>query len=509
MTNDIKSERRQVRINSISSLVYFVLNAAVGLWLVPYLIGEIGVDGYGLIALAVSLTAYVALAAGSVNSSISRFLSIDINRDDFDSANETFNSALLGVSIGILLVFPILWVLAANIGEIVKVSPRFADSAPDLFLLLIIAFFITFVRNIFTAPAFAKNRLDLIFFGQGLETLIKVGVLVVLMGILASDVDVVGYATLIGAVIALFYGLALWRKFAPYLTVSLKALRFSRFSELFAMSGWITVNQTGAILFLNVDLLIANLFIGATGAGYFGALLQLSIALRSLSAVLAGVVTPLVFSRYAKDRTDELVAVARTGIKYLGLLVALPVGVVCAAAHPLLTLWLGEEFAEFAPLVWFMMFHLAANVAVRPLFAVQQAANSVRGPAIVTLLLGASHVVLSIVFVTLFDWGLYGIAISGIITLSLKNSIYTLIHAARLLQQPFWTFAGPVLAALASATIAALVFTAIRELITVDSWVMLIVASGVTTLIYVGFAWTVILGNEDRVSLRESLLSGF
>jgi membrane protein EpsK len=397
--------------------------------------------------------------------------------------------------------------VSANIADVFQVSPRFADGAPILFLLLVVSFFITFLRNIFTAPAFANNRLDLIFYCQGLELVARVVAIVLLMQLITPDVAVMGYAALVGAAIALTYGLHLWRVFAPYLKLSVRRAQFQRSSEVFRMSGWITVNQTGAILFLNVDLVIANLFIGTTAVGYYGALLQLSIALRSLSGLLSGVVTPLIFSRYARGESQELTTVTYRGVKYLGLFVAFPVGVLCAAAEPVLTLWLGADFAHYAPLVWVMLFHLAINVPCRPLFAVQQAFNNVKYPAIVTLLLGGVHVLLSIVLVAWFDLGLYGIAASGVITLTLKNSVYTLIHAAILQDKPLTTFVAPVIASFIGACIAALTCTLLMSVITVDGWTSLIAVMALTGIIYLGLSWQLLLRREERLFLRETVLS--
>lgn len=506
MTSRANSERTQVRTNSLASLGYFVLNAGVSLWLVPYLIGALGIEGFGLIALALSLTAYLNLVAGSANSSISRFLAMDINREDFARANETFNSALVGVAIGIAVLTPLLWIACANVASFIEVPPALVPDTPWLFFLLIVGFFITFCRNIFTVPAFANNRLDLVFASQGLEIVARVAAIVLMFRLLSPNVRLVGIAIVIGAIVAILYGLYLWRSQSPYLGLDRKAFRIERFSEMFSMSGWMTINQTGAILFLNVDLLVANLLLGAAAVGYYGAILQISVALRSLSGLLAGVVTPLIFARYAKEDTVGLVSVARSGVKYLGLAVALPVGIVCAAADPILTLWLGPEFAAFVPLVWVMMFHLSANVACRPLFAVQLAASRVKMPAVVTLLLGVAHVLLSVALVRLLDWGLYGIAASGAITLTLKNSVYTLIHAAKILDRPLATFAIPIALAILGAAVAAVTTRGALLVTGATSWFGLLAAAALTTLVYGAIAWGMMLDRRERRFLLDGLL---
>ena len=92
---DIKFAQR-LPANLISNLLFFILNIIVGLFLVPFFLDTLGTVAYGLIPLATSITGYVTLVIDSLNTSISRFLTIDLQRADVNRANETFNTALFG-----------------------------------------------------------------------------------------------------------------------------------------------------------------------------------------------------------------------------------------------------------------------------------------------------------------------------------------------------------------------------------------------------------------------------
>ncbi|HPN13145.1 MAG TPA: polysaccharide biosynthesis protein, partial [Spirochaetota bacterium] len=61
-------------LNLVTKLGIFIANILVGLWLVPYLIRNLGVAGYGLIPLATQLTSYIGLLSIGINGAISRYL---------------------------------------------------------------------------------------------------------------------------------------------------------------------------------------------------------------------------------------------------------------------------------------------------------------------------------------------------------------------------------------------------------------------------------------------------
>ena len=97
---------KQVPKNLVANVSYFTLNVLIGLFLVPFFIDSLGVASYALIPLATSLTSYVNLVVQSLNTSVSRYLTIDLQRKQFEKANVTFNTALFGTLGIILLMLP-------------------------------------------------------------------------------------------------------------------------------------------------------------------------------------------------------------------------------------------------------------------------------------------------------------------------------------------------------------------------------------------------------------------
>ena len=112
LTEHQETFSKQLPKNLIANILYFILNILIGLFLVPFFIQNLGVASYGIILLATSMTSYVNLVTQSLNSSVSRYLTIDLQKQDYKKSNITFNTALFG-TLGItILTIPIIVIVS-------------------------------------------------------------------------------------------------------------------------------------------------------------------------------------------------------------------------------------------------------------------------------------------------------------------------------------------------------------------------------------------------------------
>ena len=156
----------------------------------------------------------------------------------------------------------------------------------------------------------------------------------------------------------------------------------------------------------------------------------------------------------------------RTSIRTMGLLLALPIGLICGLSQPLLSVWLGPRFVPFAPLMSLMTVHLCVNLAYHPLLNVPMATNHVRTPGLVQIVFGFFNLLLALVMAGPMHLGLYGIAGASAIVLTLKNAVFTPIYAAHVLKKPASTFMQEALPMMA----VTLLITAVGQLITHFLW---------------------------------------
>ncbi len=135
-------------------------------------------------------------------------------------------------------------------------------------------------RVAFQYHLWAKSRFDLINVVEILSNIIRIIPVILFFLIIKPGIWQVGVGIFISALFGIISYYLLWKKVNPELYVA--PLLFDRFRvrELFGMGGWIVVNQIGSLLFLNIDLIIANLVLGVKIAGEYGSILLFSTLLR-------------------------------------------------------------------------------------------------------------------------------------------------------------------------------------------------------------------------------------
>ena len=347
---DIKFTQR-LPANLISNIIYFVLNIIIGLALVPFFLDTLGTAAYGLIPLATSITSYITLVIDSLNTSISRFLTIDLQRADVKRANETFNTALFGTLGVILLLIP--FALAAawyapvffNIGD---------QSATDVFLLFALIFGSVFIRawsSNFMVILFAYNRLDLRNYVNCTNLFTQLVLVVILFLCLGPSLILVGLSY-VGAAIATFaMAFILSKRTCPALKISPASFVRSRLGEIGGMSIWVLINSVGFLLNTQVALIIVNKLFGEVAGTEYSLAAIWSTLLISIAALITNLFTPMTYSYYANQNREGLSHFTSMAIKIVGLFMALPIALVCIFSPQLLTIWVGSEFAHLAPLI--------------------------------------------------------------------------------------------------------------------------------------------------------------
>jgi membrane protein EpsK len=243
---------------------------------------------------------------------------------------------------------------------------------------------------------------------------------------------------LIASVISFLGAILVWHHLTPMLHLRPSWFSLTSLRALAGMSGWIVVNTFGSLLYLSIDIVVVNILLGPEATGRYGAVLTWPVLLRSFAGVIAAVFGPTIFRLYSRGDLNELVIYSCRAVKCIGLVLAIPIGLICGMAKPLLYLWLGEEYVPLASLMSLMTFHLSVNLAVLPLFNIQVATNHVRLPCIVTCAMGLMNLVLAIALIRLVGWGMYSVAAAGAVMLTVKNIVFTPIYAARILGI-YWT----------------------------------------------------------------------
>jgi membrane protein EpsK len=388
--------------------------------------------------------------------------------------------------------------------QIFSVPLGYEQAARWLFGAVMLAYLISVVRGIFTVSAFVHSRFDLQNLVLATNLITRVLLIVALFAVATPGLVSIGIATLVATLASLGVAMQIWRRLTPELTLAPQEFDRSHLRTLSGTSGWFFVNQVGTLLFLNIDLLVVNIFLGPETAGRYGVVLQWPLLLRTLTTTVASVLTPTILGQYARDDMAAVAHTTRQAVKFMGLALALPVGFIVGMAGTLLTVWLGAGFADLAPLLIILIAPLVLNAAIQPLFSTQVALNRVRWPGIVTLLMGMINVVVAIWWVGWLPDGI-GVALAGALILSLKNSLFIPVYNATIQNQPWYTFHLALVPGLLAMVGLALFSSVIDRLLPITNWVTLGGVGIGIALAYAGVAYLFALNSADR-RLIQSLI---
>jgi membrane protein EpsK len=501
METESETTRRfaaQLPGNLIFNIAYFLVSVAIGILLVPYFISTLGIAAYGLIPLATSVTGYVAIVVASLNSSVSRFLTIDLQKNDYEAANRTFNTAFFGLSVVIALMIPIVLIVSYFVPAIFNVPAGQETGAIILFICTSGAFFIRALNGTFTVQLFAYNRLDLINSVNIINLLVQVGLTVLLFWLKGPSLIFVGAGFIAGAIIASAVSVILARRVCPHLFLCAGSFDRSRVKVLGEMSSWLFINEIGTLLFLQIDLIVVNMFFGATSAGEYAIVLTWGNLLRAIAGVLGGVLTPMVLTFFALEHTETMIRITKSAVKIMGLTMALPISLVCGFAPQLLTIWVGEKYVFLAPLMILLTIHLMINLTVPPLFSINGAYNRVKVPGMVTLILGIGNFALAVILSLFSGWGYYGVAAAGALVLTFKNAVFTPWYATKVLGVRSNTFTRAMAPGLAAGILLSGTAALLGFVLPLYHLLPLIITMGVLSIVYAILVWRTGLSQEER-----------
>ena len=495
--------RSQFVRNLASNLTGFGLGILSNLVLTPYWIGHLGVAAYGLIPLTNALVSYLGVITTVLSSSVGRFITIEVSRGDLARANRTFNTSLWGsIAIGVV-VLAVGSAASFHADSLIAVPDALRGDSRLMLRLATLTFVVSLLQTPFAAATYCVNRLDLNNWAGVAMRVLQIAVGVGLVATLYPKPGAVMIASLAGAVVGAAAAIFYWRRFMPWSRVAWLVEPEILRAQL-AFGGWSVINLVGALLYLQMDLLVVNRMLGPVAGGQYAALAQWSLLIRGLGGTVGAILGPTITHYYARHEIGVLVKYARRSVLALGLFLALPIGIIGGLAGPLLTRWLGPAYSQYAGLLLLMVLPLCVNVAVTPLFVVQSAANRVRTPAVVTCLMGAGNLALGIGLT--YSLGMYGVAIAGAVMLTAKNAIFTPLYSALILGCRRTVFFREIVrTALLSCVMTGVAFAAGRY-VSLDTWGRVAAATMVLAALYVPIAWYGALASGERRQIKEAIL---
>ncbi len=403
----------------------------------PYIIRHLGIESYGIVGVISTVISFTAIVTSSLTSTVGRNLTFAIERQEYENANKEISTAFYGLGRLLAIAFFPLTAFCIFIDHLVVIPNELILGARLFSFLAICSFALSAMSGPLGAAMFVRNRLDLLSGASLLRSLFVIGVIVGLFSSIGANLTTYGIAGLSGSVLLYYLHKRIHRYLLPGIEISIRWFDRRILQGILSLGGWMTLNQVGALLFLQTDLLVANRILGPGPSGQFAAISVIPLQMRVLAGLLSGLFAPTQAALAARNDGAALSRYVLRSIRLTGLFFALLVGVFCGSARDILTIWLGEEFSFLTPVAFILTAYLVISLSVSPTSDTVLILGRVRVPAIVTVTLGIANVVLGIILTSRF--GLLGLALSGCIMLSLRNAVFTPWYVSRVCKMSVWS----------------------------------------------------------------------
>jgi len=455
----------QSKRNAIAAGVNVALSGAANFFFQPYLVDRFPPGALSLLAVANTATSYLGLAMLAATAALARNVMRASLQGDEESAQEFLGTGLaltLGFTIAILLVgCAVVW----QLDRVISIPPELGSTAPILFAFVFLAFGISQLRTVYQVALFRRDRLD---YQHGLslsETLTRIVVAIVLIEFAGRQLAFVGLGMVIAAIATTVASGVLWRRLMDSPRLTVRDYRPHRRRELMALGGWTIVDQLGILLLYQSDVILANRLATPLDADRYAAVASVALLVRLAIGSVASTLNPAFVRLATLGSPSETADLTVRRVHQLGILTAIPVGILVGMGEPLLGTWLGAEFGTAYPVLVALVAPMALNLPMMALFAVWNSRNLLRAPAWVSLAFGGLMVAGGWYAWDQLRMGILGLALAVSLATTARNLVFAPWYVSRILAMRPVRFLPPILVAIASsAAIAAVGYAMVRLL---------------------------------------------
>ena len=477
----MKSKGKQLALNMVSQFLAFAVAMAINFFLVPVIIEKIGKDIYGFYSLSDNFLEYATIITTVINGMANRYITVAYSRGEIEKANRYFTSVtVVNIILTAILAIPAV-LIVVFLEKLINVPAAYALDVKCLWAFVFLMFFVNLIFSRYETAPFVKNRLEITGFINASSIVLKAALLVVVYTFFYPYIGYIGVIVFLCAVYSSVLKVRFKNKLTPDLRFQKELFDIRAVVELAKVGVWNSVSQLNQILFTGLDLLIANLFLGAEDMSILSIAKTLPVMLISLIGVIAGAFYPGLTISYSTKSKEEFFEEAKFSSKLCGFLCSVPVIGIAVFGGDFFSLWLPTLSADEIQMVHILailtLLPQAFSIYIFPLNQINTILCRVRLPAIVDGVIGVVNIIVVYLLLKLTNLGLYAIAGVSSALLLLRILLFVPIYAAHNIQVKKTAFYPILWRGILLNAAAVFLCLIVRRLFTIDSWLGLILAA--------------------------------
>jgi O-antigen/teichoic acid export membrane protein len=501
------NDKKRLFINLTAQIMAFAVNMGVSFIVTP-IIEEISTELSGFVGLANNFITCAQIVVSALNTMASRFITIHIHKKDEQQANEYFSSVFFGnLMMACVFMVPMLTLIVFLDKISLQVPAMYVTDIRILWFFLFSNFFVSIIGSVFGVATYCKDRLDLTSIRTIHAELIRVVFLVTAYNFFPKYIWYIGVASLLHTTYLTLSNIQFTKRLLPEIHIKKTYFRWKKVWELVSLGLWNSLTRLSQVLLDELDILISNLFIGATAMSALSVAKTVPTAISGLMGTIVGVFSPQITIAYAKGDKKELVEIIKSSNRIMIFLMSIPIAFVTAYGDIFFSLWAKERDPhQMHILAMLGMGVLYVSMSIQVLYHVFIITKKVKANSIVMIISGVLSTSIVFILLNTTDLGLYAIAGVSTVLGLLRNLIFTPIYASKCLELKWTTFYGDIFTGLFSIGSISLVGVASRFIFSIDSYFSLIGVGILVGIIALIMNFFIILKKNDRKIVLDKVL---
>ncbi len=342
----ISESSRRIARNTLALYFRMFVLLIIGLFTARIVLNSLGIEDKGVYETVGGVVAMMAIITNSLSTAISRFLTVEIGREDSVNLRKVFSTALslmLLVALAVILIAePLgLW----YIGNVMRLPDGRTDAALTLFQFSLASFVINLVSVPFNATIIARERMTAFALVGVVEGMLKLCV-ALLLSVAPFD-KLITYGALMCAVALISKSLYAAYGLHYFNECSLRpGFDRSLFRSMLSFAGWNGLSNAAYLVNTQGVTLLVNYFFGVVFNTMRGIAMNVETMVKQFVANVLTAMNPQITKSYVRGDTGYAFAIACKGSKYAFLIIFLLGVPFLFEAEIILKLWLGDIVPE-------------------------------------------------------------------------------------------------------------------------------------------------------------------
>ncbi len=322
-----------------------VVEAVLGLLILPYNVGHLGKAAYGLWMLTTSVTAYFSVLDLGYAGALVRFVAKYRARRDAAAINEILSTLFFVFAVVGALAYGVAALVAFNLHALFHLTPEQARLGRAILLIVTANVSLGFAFSVFGGVINGFQRYHLNNLVGAAASAVAAIVNVVVLATGHGLIAVVAWTTAVRILALLVYRLNAYAVF-PALRIRLRLFRRARLREVTAFSVFMLLLDWANKINYSVDAIVIGVFLNTAAVAVWTVAQRLAEVTQRLTNQLNDILFPAIVDSDESSRQDRLTRIFLSATR-LSLATVLPVaGSLFLLARPLVLAWVGKDFAS-------------------------------------------------------------------------------------------------------------------------------------------------------------------